>query len=191
MPQKMTFEFIIVYITLKPTNSSAGKWYWWIQLFVYIFGAKFKMASRDPKRVTSQVFWSFLLPKIVFSSLQFIKVKIEGVWNCLMIFFTFVTINQQTAGLEKNYYSLEWPPYQDKRVDRPNISVSWTGMKLGPKMYFVNKQLTYFIKNLRTHQFFTKFSIIWVKWTFSESFIKIQSSEFGENGVSLFQWLIY
>ena len=33
-----------------------------------------------------------------------------------MIFlFTFVTFNQQTAGLEKKDYSLEWPAYQDKR----------------------------------------------------------------------------
>ena len=31
--------------------------------------------------------------------------------------FTFVTISQQTAGLGKKYYSLEWPAYQDKRVD--------------------------------------------------------------------------
>ena len=50
-----------------------------------------------------------------------------------MIFlFTFVTFNQQTAGLEKKDYSLEWPAYQDERVDGPNISVSWTGTKLGP-----------------------------------------------------------
>ena len=46
--------------------------------------------------------------------------------------FTFVTINQQTAGLEKKDYSLEWSAYQDECVDGPNISVSWTGMKLGP-----------------------------------------------------------
>ena len=56
--------------------------------------------------------------------------------------FTFATINQQTAGFGKKYYSLEWPAYQDKHVDGPNISVSWTGTKLGPNMYFVNKQLT-------------------------------------------------
>ena len=32
MPQKMTFELIILYITLNPTNSSTGKWYWCILL---------------------------------------------------------------------------------------------------------------------------------------------------------------
>ena len=81
------------------------------------------MANRGLKRITGQVFWSFLLPNF-FSSLQFIKLKKEI--NALRFFlFTFVTINQQTAGL-----------------DRPNISVSWTGMKLGPNMYFVNKKLT-------------------------------------------------
>ena len=59
-----------------------------------------------------------------------------------MIFlFTFVTFNQQIAGLEKKDYSLEWPAYQDERVEGPNISVSWTGTKLGPQTWFVNKQL--------------------------------------------------
>ena len=47
------------------------------------------------------------------------------------LFFTFVTFNQQTAGLGKKDYSLEWLAYQDKCVDGPNISVSWTGTKLG------------------------------------------------------------
>ena len=32
------------------------------------FWAKFKMAARGPKRVTSQVFWSFLLPKFFLAS---------------------------------------------------------------------------------------------------------------------------
>ena len=41
--------------------------------------------------------------------------------------FTFVTFNQQTADLGKKSYSLEWPAYQDERVEGPNISVSWTG----------------------------------------------------------------
>ena len=53
--------------------------------------------------------------------------------------FTFVAFNQQTADLGKKDYSLEWPAYQDKRVDGPKISVSWTGMKLGPQTCFVNK----------------------------------------------------
>ena len=51
--------------------------------------------------------------------------------------FTFVAFNQQTADLEKKDYSLEWLAYQDKRVDGPNISVSWTGTKLGPQTCFV------------------------------------------------------
>ena len=64
-----------------------------------------------------------------------------------MIFlFTFVTFNQQTAGLEKKDYSLEWPAYQDERVEGPNISVSWTATQLGPQTCFVNKQLTDIIK---------------------------------------------
>ena len=41
-----------------------------------------------------------------------------------MIFlFTFVTFNQQTAGLEKKSDSLEWPAHQDERVDGPNLYV--------------------------------------------------------------------
>ena len=56
--------------------------------------------------------------------------------------FTFVTFSKQIAGLEKKSYSLEWPANQDERVETPNITVSWTGTKLGPKTCFVNKQLT-------------------------------------------------
>ena len=86
------------------------------------------MAARGPERVTSQVFWSILLPKKFSAPPRFLIVKIEEVWKCLMIFlFTFVTLSQQTAGLEKKSYSLEWPAYKDKRVEGPNISVSWTG----------------------------------------------------------------
>ena len=49
-----------------------------------------------------------------------------------MIFlFTFVTFSKQIAGLEKKFYSMEWPANKDERVDRPNITVSWTGTKLG------------------------------------------------------------
>ena len=121
------------------------------------FWAKFKMAARGLKRITGQVIWSFLLPNF-FSSLQFIKVKIEGVWKCLMIFlFTFVTFNQQTAGLEKKSDSLEWPARKDERVEGPNISVSWTGTKLGPNMCFVNKQLTDINKNFCALGFLTWF----------------------------------
>ena len=68
-----------------------------------------------------------------------------------MIFlFTFVTFSKQTAGLEKKSYSLEWPAYQDECVEGPNISVSWTGTKLGPQTCFVNKEyynLTKFRQN--------------------------------------------
>ena len=56
--------------------------------------------------------------------------------------FTFVTFSKQIAGLEKKSYSLEWPANKDERVDRPNITVSWTGTKLGPQTCFVNKQPT-------------------------------------------------
>ena len=83
------------------------------------------MAARVPKRVPGQVFWCFLLPKI-FLALQFIKVKIEGVSKCLMIFlFTFVTVNQQTAD-----YSIEWPANPDKHIDGHYISVSSMGTQL-------------------------------------------------------------
>ena len=71
--------------------------------------------------------------------------------------FTFVTFSKQTAGLEKKSYSLEWPAYQDKRVEGPNISVSWTGTKLGPNMYFVNKQLTDVSKIFKPGWFLTWF----------------------------------
>ena len=122
------------------------------------FWVNFKMAARGPERVTSQVFWSFLLAKKFSAPPQFIIVKIEGVWKCLMIFlFTFVTFSKQTAGLEKKSYSLEWPANQDERVDRPNITVSWTGTKLGPQTYFVNKQLTDISKKLSSFGFLTWF----------------------------------
>ena len=71
--------------------------------------------------------------------------------------FTFVTFNQQTADLEKKDYSLEWPAYQDERVEGPNISESWTGTKLGPQMCFVNKQLTDVNKKLKSFGFLTWF----------------------------------
>ena len=63
------------------------------------FWAKFKMAARGPKRVPGQVFLMFPITEIFFSSLQFIKVKIEGVWKCLMIFLLhlWLLINKQLA----------------------------------------------------------------------------------------------
>ena len=33
----MTFVILIVYMTLKPKYSSAGKWYWWVGLTYFIF----------------------------------------------------------------------------------------------------------------------------------------------------------
>ena len=71
--------------------------------------------------------------------------------------FTFVTFNQQTADLEKKDYSLEWPAYQDKRVEGPNISASWTATQLGPQTCFVNKQLTDINKNFCAPGFLTWF----------------------------------
>ena len=62
------------------------------------------MTARGPKRFTGEVFCctyykgSYLLHPQFFISLQFIKVKIEGVSKCLMIFlFTFVTFFQDLA----------------------------------------------------------------------------------------------
>ena len=55
--------------------------------------------------------------------------------------FTFVTINQQTADLEKYDYRMEWPANQDKCLDVLNISVSSTKGKGEPYMCYVNKQL--------------------------------------------------
>ena len=90
--------------------------------------------------------------------------KIEGVWKCLMIFFfTFATINQQTADLENNDYGMEWLANQDKHLDWPNISVSSTGTKRQPCMCFVNKQLVDFSPDselARSNKNFLKF---WAK----------------------------
>ena len=128
-----------------------------IQLFVYIFRQNLKWLPEVQKGHQSS-FLKFPITKIFFSFLQFIKVKIEGVSKCLMIFlFTFVTFSKQIAGLEKKSYSLEWPANQDKRVDRPNITVFWTGMKLGPQTCFVNKQLTDISKKLSCPWFLTWF----------------------------------
>ena len=51
----------------------------------------------------------------------------------------------------------------------------WTGTKLGPIMYFVNKQLTYFIKKSSSCWFLKQFLIVWVKQTFSEILNKIEN----------------
>ena len=79
-----------------------------IQLFVYIFGRNSKWPPEVQKGSLVK-FFDVSYYQIFFSSLQFIKVKIEGVWKCLMIFlFTFVTFSKQIAGLEKKFYSMEW-----------------------------------------------------------------------------------
>ena len=76
-----------------------------IQLFVYIFGRNSKWPPEVRKGSLVKIFdVSYYL--IFFSSLQFIKVKIEGYQNALWFFYTFVTINQQTAGLEKCFVHL-------------------------------------------------------------------------------------
>ena len=60
--------------------------------------------------------------------------------------FTFGHLSKQTADWPKNVNSLEWPAWYDGHFGVHYISVSWTGTKLGLKMCFVNKQLTYVIK---------------------------------------------
>ena len=60
-------------------------------------------------------------------------------------FFYICDYKSTNSWLGKKDYSLEWPANLDKHLDRHYISVSWMSMKLGPNMYFVNKQLTYFI----------------------------------------------
>ena len=45
-------------------------------------------------------------------------------------------------------------------------------------MYFVNKQLTYFIEKLSSFGFLKQFSIVWVKQTFSEILSKIERGVF-------------
>ena len=48
-------------------------------------------------------------------------------------FFVYICDYKSTnSWLGKKFLNLEWPAYQDKCVDGPNISVSWTGSKLGP-----------------------------------------------------------
>ena len=121
------------------------------------FWVNFKMADRGPERVTSQVFWSFLLPKN-FQPFTVNNSEDRGGMKMPYDFlFTFVTYSKQTAGLEKKFYSMEWPANEDERVDRPNITVSWTGTKLGPQTCFVNKQLTDISKKLSGFWFLTWF----------------------------------
>ena len=91
-----------------------------------------------------------------------------------MIFlFTFLTFSKQIAGLEKKSYSLEWPANKDEREERPNITVSWTGTKLGPQTCFVNKQLTLFFNFLQN-------ASLNFAQNFRECLFKLAGSESGE-----------
>ena len=93
-------------------------------------------------------------------------------------FFVYICDYRSTnSWFGKNYCSMEWPAHQDERLDGPNISVSATVTKYTHINCFVNKQLTYFTI-IFTPRFLTTVSIIWVKRTFSESFIKIRSGVF-------------
>ena len=61
---------------------------------MFTFLGKIQNGRQRSEKGHQSSFLKFPITKIFFSSLQFIKVKTEGVWNCLMIFlFTFVTIS--------------------------------------------------------------------------------------------------
>ena len=67
-----------------------------IQLFVYIFGWNSKWPP-EVQKGSPVKFFEVSYYQNFFSPLQFIKVKIVGVWNCPMIFvFTFVTTYKST-----------------------------------------------------------------------------------------------
>ena len=128
-----------------------------IQLFVYIFG----WISKLPPEV-----WKGSLVK--FFEVSYYQKNFQpptlpnsedrgGMKMPYDFLFTFLSFSKQTAGLGNKSDSLEWPAHQDKRVDGPNISVSWTGTKLGPKTCFVNKQLTDISKKFRSFGFLTWF----------------------------------
>ena len=128
-----------------------------IRLFVYIFG----QISKWPPEVRKG--WLVKFFEVSYYQKNFQPPTVHnsedrgGVKMPYDFLFTFVTFNQQTADLKKKSYSLEWPAYQDKRVEGPNISVSWTGTQLGPQMCFVNKQLTDISKNFCALGFLTWF----------------------------------
>ena len=89
-----------------------------------------------------------------------------------MIFlFTFLSFSKQIAGLEKKFYSMEWPAYQDKRVEGPNNSVSWTGKKLGPNML---QTADWYKKKIERLLISKAIFDCWVKQTFSEILNKIE-----------------
>ena len=128
-----------------------------IQLFVYIFG----WISKWPPEVRKGSLVKFFEVSYYQKNFQPPTVHNSedrgGMKMPYDFLFTFVTFSKQTAGLEKKSYSLEWPAYHDKRVERPNIYVSWTGTKLGPQTCFVNKQLTDISKKLSCPWFLTWF----------------------------------
>ena len=128
-----------------------------IQLFVYIFG----WISKWPPEV-----WKGSLVK--FFEVSYYQKNFQpptvhnsedrgGMKMPYDFLFTFVTFSKQTAGLEKKFYSMEWPANKDERVERPNITVSWTVTKLGPQTCFVNKQLTDISKKLSASWFLNWF----------------------------------
>ena len=98
-----------------------------IQLFVYIFG----WISKWPPEVRKG--WLVKFFEVSYYQKNFQPPTVHnsedrgGMKMPYDFLFTFVTFSKQTAGLEKKSYSLEWPAYQDERVEGPNISVSWTG----------------------------------------------------------------
>ena len=132
-----------------------------IQLFVYIFG----QISKWPPEVRKG--WLVKFFEVSYYQKNFQPPTVHnsedrgGVKMPYDFLFTFVTFNQQTADLEKKDYSLEWPAYQDERVEGPNISESWTGTKLGPQTRFVNKQLTDISKKFFPPKFIYRF-FVWL-----------------------------
>ena len=85
--------------------------------------------------IDSSYFW--------FTSLKWISNQIRTSYNELYLF--------NRGNFQKGERD------QDKRLDGYDISVSWTGTKLGPNMYFVNKQLTDISKIFKPSWFLTWF----------------------------------
>ena len=130
-----------------------------IQLFVYIFGQISKWLPEVRKGSLVKFFEVSYYQKNFQPPTVHNSEDRGGVKMPYDFLFTFVTFNQQTADLKKKSYSLEWPAYQDERVEGPNISVSWTATQLGPQMCFVNKQLTDGIKNFWPRKFIYTFFV--------------------------------
>ena len=128
-----------------------------IQLFVYIFG----WISKWPPEVRKGSLVKFFEVSYYQKNFQPPTVHNSedrgGMKMPYDFLFTFVTFSKQTAGLEKKFYSMEWPANKDERVERPNIYLSWTVTKLGSQTCFVNKQLTDVNKKLSSFGFLTWF----------------------------------